>query len=757
MPRTIGLDFGTHQTKVCVEDKTRFETKYTFISFKDNRGIDSYVLPSIIRKNVDGTLSYGYIDDGKHGTIIRYFKQATFTDTTSIWNDSIKPELFTIWYLAYILFNLEDKYDKDFSITIGVPTDYERHTFLKKKAVSLLLSAYRLVEEIYENDINAFLCDNINSLLNKTSILGYSDKMKEEYSVMVFPEAYACLRPLAAKGKAASGLSLMIDIGGGTTDISFFTMIPKGNRTQPVIYELISVPKGLNYLTKAEDKLNTGKLNSNVVSEKEIDEFRMLDFFDTISDACYDLRTELFSLFRKVADEDVTPLASLLKKAPAYYTGGGSTFSILRKEYADFTDIYHITSREWGSMNYNDAETISKLCPILSTVFGLSISTTTDSIERTPLDQVFKNVGEGLRAFRDDKTHKATTNLGRIMEKEYGVLNLGDGGTKSQKSKTPAIVTPVKKTNVSPKKQQKINNVTSKKQNEQARTVVEPQGRKVLSSDIPSKEVYFENLPVNSIDTTGMKSRDVDFHIALCPTITEKCLGKVMIINGYAYDVYFDNKENFVIDALHFDKGRTERRHFIIVSKETPLHSAAKLFGVDSINQIVGNGKKKKNKTNKAVKVTFKAIDLLSKKKVFPTYTLRNKIIPESKVEIPVQNNINRGSASIITNKINIDESISCIPYQKTEIIDRNNRLGFVYKKTAGTTSLSIERKECNTYKNYTTINSGTSLAKAIIEYEGEIVNVYMKNYKRTFVVQLPNKGSEGKLYFSENGNQELY
>ena len=38
---TVGLDFGTHQTKVCVEEKDRLETRYSFVTFKDASALDN--------------------------------------------------------------------------------------------------------------------------------------------------------------------------------------------------------------------------------------------------------------------------------------------------------------------------------------------------------------------------------------------------------------------------------------------------------------------------------------------------------------------------------------------------------------------------------------------------------------------------------------------------------------------------------------------------------------------------------------------
>ena len=61
---TVGLDFGTHQTKVCIEDASNpFLKRYTFFRFEDLAGTSSFVLPSIVQINKDDTLSYGFMDE----------------------------------------------------------------------------------------------------------------------------------------------------------------------------------------------------------------------------------------------------------------------------------------------------------------------------------------------------------------------------------------------------------------------------------------------------------------------------------------------------------------------------------------------------------------------------------------------------------------------------------------------------------------------------------------------------------------------
>lgn len=64
MAITIGLDFGTHQTKICIEDTAdKQNPRYTFWKFEDLDGSKQLVCPSVVQLNEDNTLSYGYVSD----------------------------------------------------------------------------------------------------------------------------------------------------------------------------------------------------------------------------------------------------------------------------------------------------------------------------------------------------------------------------------------------------------------------------------------------------------------------------------------------------------------------------------------------------------------------------------------------------------------------------------------------------------------------------------------------------------------------
>lgn len=326
--------------------------------------------------------------------MIRYFKQAAFCVNSHIEMPQINAMFFSCWYLAYILFDLEKQYGTNFTIQMGVPSDSEHLDETKQIAVRILASAYKLVEEVYKNDKDAFLATNMRTLVERTKIVPYSDELKDEYGILVFPEAYACLMPLTSKGKISTGMNLMIDIGGGTTDISFFTI----ENNKPQVYDFFSVDKGLNFLTETKASDMKSRLDSNVNSQNEIKEPLKQIYVREINETCKSLLNRLAKEFKKQTIFSVSALNNALENRPLIYCGGGSMFKTLQHTYSGFKDKKQISHNEWDTKSIDQLDEIIKegLCPILSTAYGLSISVASDNIEQKSFEDIFENLRNNI-------------------------------------------------------------------------------------------------------------------------------------------------------------------------------------------------------------------------------------------------------------------------------------------------------------------------------------------------------------------------
>lgn len=474
----VGLDFGTHQTKICIQrtpDEGHGEPNYEFFTFEDFDGKKQFFLPSLIQINEDDTLSYGYVDSTKEKSemampqletiqiesnfdiaetadklydkyattkntpddlviigdmlkirkrklleneekerkealeryqkkleefkegknVFRYFKQATFTDIE--WKGSIDSDTLCIWYLSYVIFLLEREFGTDFSINMGVPADEKTYEQKRLKASSILVSAYKLVEDIYENDMDRFLAETVDDLWEKTDFILCSSALKEDYNINIFPEAYASLIGLTSRGKLTEGMSLTADIGGGTTDVSFFT-IQEGH---PVIYRYWSIPRGLNYIAESSGfDYSEGHFEQNA-NKDVIDKFyqKRLEIVDV-------LVNDLTNQLRKETNIPAKNLRDALKNRILVYNGGGSTYKFLTVPISYFSDVKLIDGSIWKEENMKDKYTVSKLCLLLTTAYGLSVSNDDHDVKLKKFTSLFSHLkcdGDSSRIQEIDK------------------------------------------------------------------------------------------------------------------------------------------------------------------------------------------------------------------------------------------------------------------------------------------------------------------------------------------------------------------
>ena len=457
----IGLDFGTHQTKICVcrrPDEGHGLPEYEFFKFIDLDGNEQFFLPSVVQINKDDTLSYGYVnpddekeslplphlevippvdkidikehaetlynkyavgesyneealgsitkmlgmkyekdidsyeerlasaqarykeeiaDYNKEKNIFRYFKQATFAEYP--WESKYSSKLLCVWYLAYIIFLLEESYPDGFYINMGVPTDDKSFRQKRELGTSILISAFHLVEEVYENDIKSFLSEKIRDLVIKTDIKNFSEDDKDNYLINIFPEAYASLIGLTSRGKLSEGMSINADIGGGTTDISFFIVKDR----LPKIYKYWSIPRGLNYIAE---------MSGFDYSEKDFVKYAHQDIIEKFNhkkdEVVYNLSRILIDLLRGSGIHK-SSLLNALQDRIVVYNGGGSTYSQLTTPIYRFTDVKIVDAELWSEVFVKEKNKVRKLFSLLTTAYGLSVAIDDNDVVLCDIDKIF--------------------------------------------------------------------------------------------------------------------------------------------------------------------------------------------------------------------------------------------------------------------------------------------------------------------------------------------------------------------------------
>ena len=312
----------------------------------------------------------------KHPIVMHYFKQAVFSSGIK-WRYEWSPMLVSIWYLTYVFFGLDEKYGtENLMVSMGSSSGKDTWDKNKKVATQVILSVYRLIEEVFHHDKQAFLRCTVDDLIQLTTIVPYSDKAKNENAIYVFPEAFANLNPLALGGHFGTGMNMLVDIGGGTTDISLFTA---PNKSEVQIFDFSSVPYGLNAIDGQGTECHTSAV------------------YRTMNDIARRIKEHA----RSIGVEDVE-VQRVLQHRPIVYTGGGSSRKDLCRAYGGFSDVKLLSSSVGQNLLIEDRNRVMKLIHVLSTALGLAMCKEDDSaIKIHTIRVLFSNVEQAYRDRRE--------------------------------------------------------------------------------------------------------------------------------------------------------------------------------------------------------------------------------------------------------------------------------------------------------------------------------------------------------------------
>jgi hypothetical protein len=378
----IGLDFGTYQSKACVyhiENDSR-----EFYKFKKS---NSFFIPSSITIDRDGFLRFGGATSQKEGEKhYRYFKIAAAEDkafrleTFEQEEDSnfyrfnefqdYSPEVLSVIYLTYLIVELEETLrprfegtkntggallrglfqrqqkteDVSFTYRLGIPTEWsQKKTIERKRKFENILLLARLLSKKYGSTKELSLVKIVELLsalkdLNLNQQIGSLDAFKERLNnegVSVYPETAAGLALITHEKLVTPGCYATMDIGGGSTDISFFRVFSD--------YKIIYFASETYLLACNNIYLDYLGNSANTISELEATEKEVIELLqspkwdqnssllDAIDKVNGDLREKLSKLFvRRVLNIQQGFRHEFNDKEIIIY-GGGSTMPILKK------------------------------------------------------------------------------------------------------------------------------------------------------------------------------------------------------------------------------------------------------------------------------------------------------------------------------------------------------------------------------------------------------------------------------------------
>lgn len=221
--------------------------------------------------------------------------------------------------------SLSDKRNEfNFHFTIGIPSRYdwsrEEH---KRRSLQYEMLYLALELSNSYSDLNLFLEDNIDNIRNKIKSIYLSllnEKQENLYNFYLNKNIYVVaettagifvmqnqfertLQALENKPQAQElfkksnlGNYITMDVGAGTTDISFFKLTYSDNKVVLFYYASQSIEYASNIIIKNYLKLKEGNDN---ISEDQVANFNFKYDIDTWNLALGDARSHLFNIIRR--------------------------------------------------------------------------------------------------------------------------------------------------------------------------------------------------------------------------------------------------------------------------------------------------------------------------------------------------------------------------------------------------------------------------------------------------------------------------
>jgi len=326
--------------------------------------------------------------------IYRYFKIATYSKSYP-WNEDINAKLLSVWYMTYLLFTLrERKGFSEFPYTqLGIPesiNDKSLSDWQIQSATDVFYCAWDLMKRT--RTLDEFLSLKVDELRSKTITFGGSkEKHEDSPYILVLPEAFASLESITSQGKLKrSNLHLLMDIGGGSTDISLFYVTDKG---KPNISAILSLHKGLNYIFRLyqEDNLDCSMEQIRELFRRSPDNFR--DYVQLFFRHANNLVQErvVVTLFDECEKRGFNKesLKDALRNRPVVYAGGGGVYRVFNSRPVHyFMDPLSIADDLLSVRNIRNKSISNEEMSILTVAYGLSIPQRRRPV-MTPLDKLF--------------------------------------------------------------------------------------------------------------------------------------------------------------------------------------------------------------------------------------------------------------------------------------------------------------------------------------------------------------------------------
>ena len=252
----VGLDFGTSFTKVVIGEgeprRIHFAVPFGEFSLPDN----PYLLPSAISvQGVDGKCALGVSENGT-----QVFDDLKMPLIDRDFSEQIK--LRAIAFLALVLRHVRGWFfgthgqiyrnrEIQWFVNIGLPTDSFDDNDLKKVFLNITRTAWH--SSVVRGPISLATCAEllgVSYMQIKPSTGRDSDRLLPDDRINAFPEFAAQLTGYTRSPRHQTDLHAMIDVGGGTVDVTVFNVLLRQGEERFPIFARTVQPLGPRYLVR---------------------------------------------------------------------------------------------------------------------------------------------------------------------------------------------------------------------------------------------------------------------------------------------------------------------------------------------------------------------------------------------------------------------------------------------------------------------------------------------------------------------------
>ncbi len=362
----VGIDFGSFSTKVCVETEHANKVYHKLFAFKEEDA--PYSLPTRVHVYSDWRLRYGSapaLEEPVRLTFsVNNIPNAYYSDAEP-WNYILPRKWVAIWYMAFVLFSIREQYDSNFQIQLGIKADTKNLGDRKKKATSLILSALRLMDDVYGGDFDKYKKATVQELLVKTVDVEYSDTLKNDNSIRILPESYASINMLSHCIAFEKGIHLHVNIGYIKSQLTFFEVC----NNIPYIYNTLELQSG----------------SKRIENEKEVD----VDP-DSIRRSLQSKANHVYSCLKYLSENHRITFHSgnmdkkKLHKAVSFWGGGSlDSYWFSSGKYKDIIPYNGLNTEDTinlSEINLSDSLIIANQIQLYTVAIGLSFRAEGDNV-----------------------------------------------------------------------------------------------------------------------------------------------------------------------------------------------------------------------------------------------------------------------------------------------------------------------------------------------------------------------------------------